>query len=143
MPSHDAGNDEFEKLIINFTNNNDNHFFYKNLGQTKFLSLLKISTLLIGNSSSGILEMPSFGKYSINIGNRQKGRIFSKTVIQCSSKINQLKKIINKYLNKKLTTGKNKNVYYKKNTYEEIIKQLKMKSFLKNSEIKKFRDNNS
>ena len=69
MPSHDAGNDEFEKLIINFTNNNDNHFFYKNLGQTKFLSLLKISTLLIGNSSSGILEMPSFGKYSINIGN--------------------------------------------------------------------------
>ena len=142
MPSHDAGNDEFEKLIINFTNNNDNHFFYKNLGQTKFLSLLKISTLLIGNSSSGILEMPSFGKYSINIGNRQKGRIFSKTVIQCSSKINQLKKIINKYLNKKLTTGKNKNVYYKKNTYEEIIKQLKIKSFLKNSEIKKIRDIN-
>ena len=92
MPSHDIGNDEFENLIIKFVNNNKNYFYYKNLGQTNFLSLLKISSLLVGNSSSGILEMPSFGKYSINIGNRQNGRIFSKTVIQCSSEINELKK---------------------------------------------------
>ena len=142
LPSHDIGNDQFKNLIIKFIKNNNDYFFYKNLGQTKFLSLLKISTLLIGNSSSGVLEMPSFGKYSINIGDRQKGRIFSKTVIQCSSKEKELKEKINKYLKIKLTTTVNKNIYYKKNTYRKIIKQLKIKNFLNNSEIKKFRDIN-
>ena len=142
LPSHDIGNDQFENLIIKFIKNNKDYFFYKNLGQTKFLSLLKISTLLVGNSSSGILEMPSFGKYSINIGGRQKGRIFSKTVIQCSSKEKELKEKINKYLKIKLTTRVNKNIYYKKDTYKEIIKQLKNNFFLNNNEIKKFRDLN-
>jgi UDP-hydrolysing UDP-N-acetyl-D-glucosamine 2-epimerase len=142
MPSHDIGNDEFENLIIKFAKNNKNYLYYKNLGQTNFLSLLKISSLLVGNSSSGILEMPSFGKYSINIGHRQKGRIFSKTVIQCSPEIDELSKKINIYLNQKLTSPKNKNIYFKKNTYENIIKYLKQKNFLRNAQIKKFRDIN-
>ena len=140
MPSHDIGNDQFEKLIIEFTNTNKNYLYFKNLGQKNFLSLLKISSLLIGNSSSGILEMPSFGKYSINIGNRQKGRIFSKTVIQSSSEINELRKKINKYLNQKISIKKNMNIYYKKNTYENIIKHLKKNNFLKNNQFKKFKD---
>ena len=82
--------------------------------------------------------MPSFGKYSINIGNRQKGRVFSKTVIQCSSEIKEIKKKILQYLNKK--ENKNKNVFYKKNTYENIVKTLKSKNFLKKKKIKVFRD---
>tara|TARA_B100000787_G_C16198051_1_gene302475 strand:- start:4830 stop:5981 length:1152 start_codon:yes stop_codon:yes gene_type:complete len=140
LPSHDIGNNKFENLIKSFIKSNKDYFFYKNLGQTKFLSLLKISTILIGNSSSGVLEMPSFGKYSINIGDRQKGRIFSKTVIQCSSNKNEIKKKIKKYLKKKITTGKNENIYYKKNSYENIIKALKKKNIFKINEIKKFRD---
>ena len=140
LPSHDIGNNKFENLIKSFIKSNKDYFFYKNLGQTKFLSLLKISTILIGNSSSGVLEMPSFGKYSINIGDRQKGRIFSKTVIQCSSNKNEIKKKIEKYLKKKITTGKNENIYYKKNSYENIIKALKKKNIFKINEIKKFRD---
>ena len=140
IPSHDIGNDDFEKMIINFVRKNKNYFFYKNLGQKKFLSLLKISVLLVGNSSSGVLEMPSFGNYSINIGNRQMGRIFSKTVIQCQPKINEIRKKINININKKSTMSNNSNVYYKKNTYEEIIKHLKDKNFLKKNKIKRFRD---
>ena len=140
LPSHDIGNNEFENLIKSFIKSNKDYFFYKNLGQTKFLSLLKISTILIGNSSSGVLEMPSFGKYSINIGDRQKGRVFSRTVIQCSSNKNEIKKKINKYLKKKTTTVKNENIYYKKNSYENIIKTLKKKNIFKKNEIKKFRD---
>jgi len=140
LPSHDIGNNQFENLIKSFIKSNKDYFFYKNLGQTKFLSLLKISTILIGNSSSGVLEMPSFGKYSINIGDRQKGRVFSRTVIQCSSNKNEIKKKINKYLKKKTTTVKNENIYYKKNSYENIIKTLKKKNIFKKNEIKKFRD---
>ena len=127
-------------FTIHFVRKNKNYFFYKNLGQKKFLSLLKISVLLVGNSSSGVLEMPSFGNYSINIGNRQMGRIFSKTVIQCQPKINEIRKKINLYINKKSTMSNNSNVYYKKNTYEEIIKHLKDKNFLKKNKIKRFRD---
>ena len=140
IPSHDAGNDMFEKLITSFTSKNKNYLFYKNLGQKKFLSLLKISSLLVGNSSSGVLEMPSFNKYSINIGDRQKGRIFSKTVIQCQPEVGQIRKKINLYIDKKLNIRGNSNVYYKKKTYEKIIKYLKNKNFLKKNEIKIFRD---
>tara|TARA_B110000027_G_scaffold21149_1_gene22505 strand:- start:563 stop:1714 length:1152 start_codon:yes stop_codon:yes gene_type:complete len=140
LPSHDIGNNKFENLIKSFIKSNKDYFFYKNLGQTKFLSLLKISTILIGNSSSGVLEMPSFGKYSINIGDRQKGRVFSSTVIQCSSNKDEIKKKINKYLKKKATKVKNENIYYKKNSYENIIKTLKKKNIFKKNEIKKFRD---
>ena len=84
--------------------------------------------------------MPSFGKYSINIGDRQKGRIFSKTVIQCSSNKNEIEKKINKYLKKETITVKNENIYYKKNSYENIIKTLKKKKIFKKNEVKKFRD---
>ena len=140
LPSHDIGNNKFENLIKSFIKSNKDYFFYKNLGQTKFLSLLKLSTILIGNSSSGVLEMPSFGKYSINIGDRQKGRVFSRTVIQCSSNKNEIKKKINKYLKKKTITIKDENIYYKKNSYENIVKTLKKKNIFKKNEIKKFRD---
>lgn len=48
-----------------------------------FLSLLKISSVIIGNSSSGIIEAPSFGVPAINIGPRQKGRQRGANVIDC------------------------------------------------------------
>ena len=138
VPSHDIGNNQFQKLILDFTKSNKNYFFFKNLGQLKFLSLLNASSLLIGNSSSGIFEMPSFGKYSINVGKRQKGRIFSKTVIQCDPKIDDLRKKINIYLNKKIIKKTNKNIYFKKYTYENIYKFLRNNKL--NTDIKKFRD---
>ena len=68
---------------------------YKNLGNQKYYSLLKFSDLIIGNSSSGVLEAPSFKIYTINIGSRQCGRIFSKSIIK--SDYND-KKLLNKIL---------------------------------------------
>ncbi len=56
---------------------------FDSLGQLKYLSLLKYADLMIGNSSSGIVEMPIFKRPTINIGDRQIGRIFPKSVIQC------------------------------------------------------------
>ena len=50
---------------------------------------------MVGNSSSGILEMPSFKKFSVNIGNRQKGRIKAKSVISCSFDNHKISKAIN------------------------------------------------
>lgn len=53
------------------------------LGMIRYLSAMKYAELVIGNSSSGILEAPSFGVPTINIGDRQKGRIQARSVINC------------------------------------------------------------
>ena len=58
---------------------------FSSLGVKRYLSALKYSTMVIGNSSSGLLEAPSFGIPTVNIGDRQKGRLQSKSVINCES----------------------------------------------------------
>jgi len=58
----------------------------KNLGQLRYLSAMKYVNLLIGNTSSGIIEAASFQKPVVNIGNRQKGRLQSSNVINCTIK---------------------------------------------------------
>ena len=56
---------------------------FPSLSHRDFLSLLKVSSLIVGNSSSGIIEAPSFGVPAINIGTRQKGRLRGENVIDC------------------------------------------------------------
>ena len=58
---------------------------YSSLGQKKFLSAMKYCKAVVGNSSSGIIEAPSFGIPTINIGNRQKGRISAVSVLHCEA----------------------------------------------------------
>jgi len=58
--------------------------FHQNLGQLRYLSALKHIDAVVGNSSSGLLEAPSFHIATINIGDRQRGRIQGETVINCS-----------------------------------------------------------
>jgi UDP-hydrolysing UDP-N-acetyl-D-glucosamine 2-epimerase len=64
----------------------------KNLGQVRYLSAMKHLNLLIGNSSSGIIEAASFGKPVVNIGDRQKGRLRGINVIDCD--VNSLQESI-------------------------------------------------
>ena len=59
----------------------DNVYYFENLNTDSYLYLLKNSICLLGNSSSGIIEAPSLGIYSINIGDRQKGRVHGESVI--------------------------------------------------------------
>ena len=58
---------------------------YSSLGLTRYLSALKYVTAVVGNSSSGIIEAPSFGKPTLDIGNRQKGRIAAASVCHCQA----------------------------------------------------------
>ena len=66
--------------MLNWSNNT---FKFKSLGQKKYYSLLNHVDLVLGNSSSGLLEMPYFKKGTINIGERQKGRTKAKSIIDC------------------------------------------------------------
>lgn len=90
----DSGGRSLNDIIQSFCLKNTIRFkFIKNLGQLQYLSAMSHSDLLIGNSSSGIIEAASFFKPVINIGDRQKGRLKGFNVVD--STINDLKKSIN------------------------------------------------
>ena len=82
---------------------------------------MKISYMVIGNSSSGVLETPSFGIRTINIGNRQSGRIISKNIINCDY---SYKSITNAFFKIKKTTKKISNPFFKKDTPKKIAKKI-------------------
>lgn len=67
-------------------NNKEKSICFYSLGQVRYLSALQYVDCVVGNSSSGILEVPSFKIGTINIGDRQKGRIQAKSIINCSCK---------------------------------------------------------
>ena len=101
MPNHDIDSSIIYTLILNFVKKNKDVYFFKSLGQKVYYSCCKHIDCMVGNSSSGLLEMPSFKKYSINLGDRQKGRIKAASVINCKFSSNEIFKKINYALNKK------------------------------------------
>ena len=85
--------------------------------------------MILGNSSAGIIEAPSFKIPTINIGDRQKGRLRADSVIDCNlSEKDIIEKIKIAYSNKfKNKLNNIKNPYFKKNTSDKIIKTLNRK----------------
>ena len=84
MPNADTGNRELAGELERFVaENKDNSILFKSLGQVNYLSVMKHVDCVIGNSSSGIIEAPSFKVPAINIGKRQEGRVRAESVIDC------------------------------------------------------------
>lgn len=81
----DLGGQEINEYLNNFVDNHMNCTFFSSLKIEDFLSLQKFSMGLIGNSSSGIVETPCFGIPTINIGDRQKGRLCAESIISCGT----------------------------------------------------------
>jgi GDP/UDP-N,N'-diacetylbacillosamine 2-epimerase (hydrolysing) len=125
MPGADLYNDIIIKKILIFAKKNVNSFVFKTLGSQKFLSFLRIADVIIGNSSSGIIEMPAFKKPTINIGDRQKGRVKSNSIIDVFSKKNLIKKRIDFIYSKEFSTKNIINPYKKLNTSKRIVSILK------------------
>ena len=99
MPNADADYKIIFNKIKQYVNKNkDNAKVFVSLGQVRYLSLLKYADLMIGNSSSGLIEAPSFKLPVVNIGDRQKGRIRAKNVIDCGYATLEIKKSIAKAL---------------------------------------------
>ena len=134
MPGADLYNDIIFKNIFKFTKRNSNCFLFKTLGSQKFLSFLKIADVIIGNSSSGILEMPTFRKPTINIGDRQQGRVKSNSITDVCSKKYLIKKKIDFIYSKKFNSKNIINPYRKLNTSKKII------SIIKNINLEKYKN---
>ena len=122
-PNSDEGNEEIFELIEKFINEHNNVKFYKSLGMKRYLSTLQFVDAVVGNSSSGIAEAPSFGIATVNIGNRQKGRIQASSIINCPPEKESILKAINKAFAEDFSNTKNP--YEKENTSDNIIKILK------------------
>lgn len=82
------------QLVDEYVGINNNAVAFASLGMTKYLSALKYCTMIIGNSSSGLIEAPSFGIPTVNIGDRQKGRIQASSVINCESTVIGIEKAV-------------------------------------------------
>ena len=139
-PNQDTYRDIIKKKIREFIKKRKKSYFIKNLGSQNYFSIVKLSKCVIGNSSSGILEVPSFKIPTINIGTRQKGRISAHSTINCQNSISSIKKAIYKAL--KLNLKKINNPYRYKNQKPslEIIKFLRTQNLKKNILGKKFHD---
>lgn len=95
----------------------------ESFGKTNYFNAMKYSEFLVGNTSSGIIEAASFGKYVVNVGNRQKGRAKSTNVVDCSFSSKEILKSVEKV--KSLGSFNGDNIYKKSNTVKRIVKILK------------------
>ena len=142
MPNADSGGRNIDFMIKRYIKkNNKDSVYFKSLGQKMYFSLIKNSDLVLGNSSSGIIETPFFKKPSIDIGYRQLGRVKCKSTLSVNGNYKNILKSIKKTYSKKFLEKlvKIENPYEKKDTSKKIYKKL-LNLKLKKVNIKKFYD---
>ena len=96
------------------------------LGALKYLSAMKYATAVIGNSSSGIVEAPSFKVPTVNIGDRQKGRVMAESVVSCEPSAVSIEAATNKSISLEFhqLLKNTKNPYEKDGTVHHIVSQI-------------------
>tara|TARA_B100001057_G_scaffold117896_1_gene116439 strand:- start:4814 stop:5962 length:1149 start_codon:yes stop_codon:yes gene_type:complete len=126
FPNADNESNEIINTLKKFKKKNNKIAIFKSLGVKKYFSLIKYSSGLIGNSSSGILEAPTFKIPILNIGDRQKGRLCARSVLNSNYTKKNIKSNLNKILSKSFHKNikKTKNPFYKKNTVINITNKL-------------------
>lgn len=136
----DTNSDVIRLSWVNYVQSHENTYYYENLNVDSFLYLVKNSIALIGNSSSGIIETPSVGRYTINIGERQRGRVYGNSVVNVTCDRNEISLAMKKVLKNIDENESIINPYYMKNTAENYYK--KTKEILNNgtSVLKEFYD---
>lgn len=127
MPNSDTGSQFIVEAVNGFVERNHGRAkAFKSLGVVRYLSVMKQVAAVVGNSSSGIVEVPSFGIPTLNIGDRQKGRIQAESTYNCmpakESVLNGLNKVLSKEFRE--LAAKVHNPYEKANTAEEIFKVI-------------------
>jgi GDP/UDP-N,N'-diacetylbacillosamine 2-epimerase (hydrolysing) len=132
FPNSDTDGRIIIEMINDFVKNNSkNSISFQSLGQIRYLSALKHVDVVIGNSSSGLTEVPSFNKPTINIGNRQKGRLKANSVLDS----NPIAEEIFESINYSLSNSFQESIQEVLNPYGSVGASLKIKTILKTVEI--------
>lgn len=140
-PAQELNSEIIIKLINKYCKQHNNAQFIKSMGREMYFSCLKHFDIMLGNSSSGIIEAPYFNIPVINVGNRQLGRDCSVNIVNCDYKKQEIiKKILyTQSIKFKNIIKKNKPIYYQKNTVEKIYRKISRLNF-KQGLLKKFND---
>lgn len=136
QPNSDHEGRALNSYIKEYVNKNSNRaVFYPTLGSKAYLTALSLCDLVIGNSSSGIIEAPSFNTPTINIGDRQKGRIKAASVIDTTTDTENIVRAIEKGLswNSESISRKNLNPYEGDQPAKDIVSIVKQEQVLNKS----------
>lgn len=127
MPNADTGGQVLIRTIEEFVGQNENAKVFTSLGQRTYLSCISHVDGVIGNSSSGITEVPSFKKGTINIGDRQRGRIQAASVINCKPRAKDIQFAIEKLYSPNFNSNLAaiKNPYGDGGASDKVVKVLK------------------
>lgn len=139
----DADGRAINSLLAEYAKTFQNLILVDSLGMQRYLSAVSHASFVIGNSSSGLIEVPSFGIPTIDIGDRQKGRIAGETVIWCKPEKESIRRAIDKGLSEtfRKSIRNSKNLYGSGDTSARIVSIAK--EFLLDHKIdmkKKFYD---
>lgn len=98
----------------------------KSLGRLRYLSALRCVRAVVGNSSSGIVEVPSMGIPTVDIGIRQRGRIAAKSVIHCGDSTDEIYRAVSYALSPfgQSLAASASNPYYKPSTLQSITEAI-------------------
>jgi UDP-hydrolysing UDP-N-acetyl-D-glucosamine 2-epimerase len=141
-PNADSGGRILVGMIDEYARTRPERVFAStSLGQLRYLSAMKHCSVVIGNSSSGIVEAPALGKASVNIGSRQSGRLKASSVIDCRENVNDIVQAITTALSPSFREGLStvESLYGSGNTSGEIKECLK-KTDLQSILVKRFHD---
>tara|TARA_B100000745_G_scaffold63095_1_gene37331 strand:- start:10 stop:1164 length:1155 start_codon:yes stop_codon:yes gene_type:complete len=139
-PGHEHEREEINHFIKKKSKKSNKYIYIKSLGFENLFNLLPYCKFVIGNSSSGCIEVPYFKIPTINIGDRQKGRIFHKSLINCGYNTKEIKKSIDKALSPNFVK-KIKKMKYKfgggdaSNKIVKIIKEIKLNEKFMNKRL--------
>lgn len=126
-PNSDNGGDKIISALDKFAKRNSNVHLFKSLGSLRYLSVMKYCGVIVGNSSSALIEAPYLKKPVVNIGNRQQGRLMAENIIQTNYNsddiYNGIKKAFSPEFNEFVKTVES--LYGEGSTSEEIVKVLK------------------
>ncbi len=127
-PNADDGGSECIRMIEDYAARNPGRVLaIPSLGHIRYLSAVKYCAAVVGNSSSGIIEVPSFGVPTVNIGNRQKGRMAASSVIHCEASVSGITGAIEKAISDDFREAARNtlNPYGKGDSSAQVIKMIK------------------
>ncbi|GAB2530927.1 UDP-N-acetylglucosamine 2-epimerase [Rufibacter soli] len=125
MPNADTMGSAVREKLVAFAKQNPKVKSIESFGTLGYFSCIQHCAFLIGNTSSGIIEAASFGKYVVNIGNRQLGREGSANVFHCPVEKNAILSVIHQV--ESLTPYRGENIYGSGKAADKIIAVLKQK----------------
>ncbi len=122
----DAGGRKINEMIDAFVAEHDNCAAFASLGIRRYVNLLRFSEGMIGNSSSGIIEAPAIGIPTVNIGNRQKGRLQAASILNCVPEKNEIIQAVRRSQTKefKEQARNTENPYGDGNVSEKIVQTI-------------------